>query len=393
MHIASLSAYLVRLPLRRAVKHAAATHHQSVNLVVCCRLADGTEGWGEGVPRPNVTGETAPAALQRLAGTPLGEQLAGDCNDWDDVFTLCDRFQPPAPGGDPRGSANNALRCAVELAVLDAFARCFRQPLSAATEAFEPARAVRGKQHQVRYSTTITAETAWRETIGAMKMRLYGFAYCKVKVGLPGADDARRLRRIRRILGPGVDLRVDANGAWHCEELARRLEPLVPCNLSCIEQPVPHSELELLAQLRGQLPVPVMLDESLTSLADAERSIALGACDLWNIRLSKCGGYLNSLRIAARARQAGLQYQLGCHPGESPILSAAGRHWACSVAGIRYLEGSYDRHLLGVLWTREDITFRYGGWAPALDGPGLGVTVDRAKLDPYVVDRRTFHVG
>ena len=68
-------------------------------------------------------------------------------------------------------------------------------------------------------------------------------------------------------------------------------------------------------------------------------------CDLFNIRLSKCGGFLNSLRLAAIAHAAGLGFQLGCHPGESGILSAAGRHWACSVKGIRYLEGSYDRHL------------------------------------------------
>ena len=67
---------------------------------------------------------------------------------------------------------------------------------------------------------------------------------------------------------------------------------------------------------------------------------------------------------------AGLGFQLGCHPGESGILSAAGRHWACSVKGIRYLEGSYDRHLFRKLLTNEDITFGYGGRAPALTGPG-----------------------
>jgi len=123
-----------------------------------------------------------------------------------------------------------------------------------------------------------------------------------------------------------------------------------------------------------------MLDESLTSVADAENAIRNGTCDLFNIRLSKCGGFLNSLRLAAMAHAAGLGYQLGCHPGESGILSAAGRHWATTVKGIRFLEGSYDRHLLKRLLTREDITFGYGGRAPALTGPGLGITVDEAAL-------------
>jgi muconate cycloisomerase len=84
--------------------------------------------------------------------------------------------------------------------------------------------------------------------------------------------------------------------------------------------------------------------------------------------------------LAALAQEAGLGYQLGCHPGESGILSAAGRHWACSVRDVRYLEGSYDRHLLRELLTNEDITFSYGGRAPALSGPGLGVTIDHAAL-------------
>src|SRR5207237_2512740 len=134
-------------------------------------------------------------------------------------------------------------------------------------------------------------------------------------------------------------------------------------------------------ELRRRLPVKIMLDESLTSLADAQAAIAGQTCDLFNIRLSKCGGFLNSLRLAALAGQAGLGYQLGCHPGESGILSAAGRHWACSVRDIRYLEGSYDRHLLQHPLTNEDLTFGYRGFAQALTAPGLGVTIDRAALE------------
>jgi muconate cycloisomerase len=75
-----------------------------------------------------------------------------------------------------------------------------------------------------------------------------------------------------------------------------------------------------------------------------------------------------------------LGYQLGCQVGETGILSAAGRHFATSVAGIRFLEGSYDRHLLAERLTREDVTFGYGGRASALAGSGLGVSVDPQAL-------------
>lgn len=128
-----------------------------------------------------------------------------------------------------------------------------------------------------------------------------------------------------------------------------------------------------------------MLDESLCSFADAQRTIEKGTCDLFNIRLSKCGGFVPSLRIAALAQRAGLGYQLGCQVGETGILSAAGRHFATSVAGIRYLEGSFDRFLVTEPLTVDDLTFRRGGWAPALRGPGLGIEIDRAALQRVTV--------
>jgi muconate cycloisomerase len=63
------------------------------------------------------------------------------------------------------------------------------------------------------------------------------------------------------------------------------------------------------------------------------------------------------------------------------VLSAAGRHFACSVAGLRYLEGSYDRHLVREALATRDVSFGWGGWAQALPGPGLGVTLDLRALE------------
>jgi len=174
------------------------------------------------------------------------------------------------------------------------------------------------------------------------------------------------------VVGPGsaeMDLRLDANEAWHAHEVRTKLEPLIANYISCVEQPVPHAEVSSLAELRRQTNVVIMLDESLTSVADAQAAIAAESCDLFNIRLSKCGGFLNSLRLAAMARSADLGYQLGCHPGESGILSAAGRHWACSVATSVTSKAHTIDIYSTVLLTNEDITFGYGGLAPAIDKP------------------------
>jgi muconate cycloisomerase len=132
--------------------------------------------------------------------------------------------------------------------------------------------------------------------------------------------------------------------------------------------------------VRHEVRVPIMLDESLCSPYDAERARERDRCDLFNLRLSKCGGFIPTLRLVEFARRHRFGYQLGCQIGETALLSAAGRHFATSVAGLRSLEGSYDRHLIREPLGTEDLTFRWGGWAPALPGPGLGVTVDAEAL-------------
>jgi muconate cycloisomerase len=121
MRIRQLTASIVRLPLKRPFSHASATRRDSENVLVRCELADGTTGWGEGVPRSYVTGETPSGCLAQLAATPLDEQLAGDCGNWPDVLRLCERFTPSVDRDNPRGCYGNALRCAVELSILDAF--------------------------------------------------------------------------------------------------------------------------------------------------------------------------------------------------------------------------------------------------------------------------------
>jgi muconate cycloisomerase len=380
MRITDVELFTVSLPLKRRITHESASRQESQNVFARCTLASGVVGWGEGVPRPYVTGETPETAHQQFAATDWAGQLGRSCAGWADVVELCEGLRPRIAEPDVRGCGGHALRCALELSILDAFGREFGQPLAEVTRHFPPAAAITASHPAVRYSTTITAGTPLAELTGAWKMRLYGFHQCKVKVGLAGADDGRRLRRIRRVLGARCDLRVDANEAWCPEEAVQRIRALEPFCISSVEQPVPHGAIDAMPAIRSAVAVPLMLDESLTSLSDAQHAIRERICDLFNIRLSKCGGFLNSLRIAALAQSAGLGYQLGCHPGESGILSAAGRHFAVSVRGLRYLEGSYDRHLLRERLIREDITFGYGGRAPALSQPGLGVQVEEAAI-------------
>ncbi len=380
MHIAELIAFHVRISLKTTIRHASHTRDANDTLIVRCRLDDGTEGWGEGLPRPYVTGETIETAFDQLRACNLKSQLAGSFDDLQAAAVHCDALELAAPQDGLRDCFGNTVRCALELSVLDAAARVEGVPLSTVTQLVPETAAIRQSQDRVRYSAAITSMSPLREICQAGKLRCFGFHQIKVKVGVDGVDDRAALKRIRRILGKQVDLRIDANEAWTCDNLETKLTPLLPFGITSIEQPVPHQDVDGLALVRSRIATPIMLDESLCSIGDAHRAVERGTCDLFNIRLSKCGGFVNSLRLAAIAHKAGLGYQLGCQVGETGILSAAGRHFASSVADIRYLEGSYDRFLVKERLTKQDLTFGRGGYAPALTAAGLGVEIDEAAL-------------
>ena len=387
MAIRTLELFHVAVPLRTKVKHASHERTLSDNLVARVRLGDGSVGHGEGVPRPYVTGETIESAFATLRGVDLARHV-GTPAGFEEAVRTVGELRLVETEGDPRGMFGNAARCALELALLDAYGRAFGRSVGDAVRLCDaPGVEFAARPTRVRYSGAITAASRFREESSAWKLWLYGFHQVKLKVGVDGQDDPSRLKTVRSIVGRRIDLRIDANEAWPASQLRERVGPLLASRPSVLEQPVRHGEVDALAELRPTLGLPVMLDESLCGYPDAERAVARGTADLFNVRLSKCGGIGPSLRIIGLARRSGLGAQLGCHPGETGLLSAAGRHLASNVRGLRFVEGSYDGHILERNLTDDDLTFGYGGWAPPLTGPGLGVRVDPEALEALTVAR------
>lgn len=379
MHVTEMTAYVVRIPLKKRIKHASHTRTESDNIVVRVRLNDKSVGWGEGVPREYVTGESADSALGLLKATDFKSQLS-DVRDFAGALRVAEALRIAPVANDLRGVQGNAARCAVEIAVLDAFGRAFGEPLCNVTKYLAPD--LYQFRDRVQYSGAITsARRGMKIRLAAWRMRILGVKHLKVKVGIEGHDDPYRLRMIRRRVGKDVDIRVDANEAWPAAVAAEKIRELEPFGISAVEQPVPHGEVDRLAAIRKQVKTPIMLDESLCGMADAERAVAGGLCDLFNLRLSKCGGFIPSLRLAQFAVRHGLGYQLGCQIGETAILSTAGRHFATSVKNLRAVEGSYDRHLVQYALGDEDVTFGWGGWAPALVRTGLGIGIQEEWVE------------
>ena len=375
MRITEATIFCLRIPFVEAFKHSASARACSDSIVVRVTAEDGTVGYGEGVARPCVTGETVESVVSGVADNLWPAVASADfaplVAGHDEISTLASISEAlPNPPADGPVAAHGA-HSAVELALIDCLLRSQKLSLG---EILPPKRAA------VIYSGVITAGSIDAAVRHARYFRILGINHLKIKIDRD--NPVERVAAIRRAVGPEVSLRVDANGAYDPATAKRVLSALSEFGVVSAEQPIPRGDPAELAQLNAGSPIPIMADESVVTLADACALIAARGCQYFNLRLSKCGGIVRTLRLARLASDAGLRLQLGCHVGETAILSAAGRHVAAHLEAV-FVEGSYGKLLLAEDVARDSIVFGHGGAAPLLRGPGLGIKVREEVLRRY----------
>lgn len=360
----------IAIPLQLTFRHALAARSFSDSVVVRITDSAGNAGHGECAPRDYVTDETTASvrdALARMLPTFLSSHFAS-------LDGLREALTASA-----RTLARNehAAFCALELALLDLGGRVYGVSAgSVLGPVLHP---------RVRYSGVASADGPDAVRKACEKMRQFGLGSVKLKVGHSLDEDLAILRAARAALGEECSLRVDANCAWTKHEAFERIEAFAEFRLDGLEQPVAADDLDAMEAITAASPIPIIADESLASAADAEQLAARNACHLFNIRVSKCGGLMNSWRIRDIGRNAGIGCMLGAQVGETALLSASGRQFATRVPDVHLCEGSYGRLLLTEDISVEDLTFGPGGYALALRGPGLGVDIDEARLRRHCV--------
>ncbi len=378
--VTSVEVLTAELPFRFAFGHALAKRRSSTNVYVKVTLSDGSVGFGEGVPREYVTGETIDSAVAVLCDhyvpALLGREISGPEAVPHIVAVVT---ETAAPADD--SVVDGAARCALELALLDAVGRSCDLPVAHWLGVSQSAR--------VRYSAVIPFSSPRMLVAVAALCRIVGMRHVKVKVGGELESDLRILRILRRIMGEGVDVRVDANCAWDAETALAAIGRMRGYGVSGVEQPIPADDLDGLSRLTAATTELIILDESLRTPQEAADLVGRRACDAFNIRVSKCGGLLQSARIARIGADAGMVCIVGAQVGESAILSAAGRHLAAHI-GARYVEGSAGRLLLKEDLSPARVLPGWGGWARPPKGPGLGISVDEDALRALSRTSRVF---
>ncbi|AVO44388.1 mandelate racemase/muconate lactonizing enzyme family protein [Phreatobacter cathodiphilus] len=168
-----------------------------------------------------------------------------------------------------------------------------------------------------------------------------GFLQLKLRIGIADfADDLRRLALLRSEIGPAARLSVDANGTWDEASAPGRLEGLARLGVEYVEQPLAASDWAGTVRLARATPVPIMLDEALSSYEAIERLAETGAAQLAHLKLAKLGG-LDRMMSAARLLQAaGVGIMIGQMNEGAPSTLAAAHAAIALAAPLRELYGA-----------------------------------------------------
>lgn len=355
--ISEVTVWPVDAPIRDPFVVATGARVVAENVFVRITLHDGTQGYGEAAPFPEVGGEDRPTCLQ--AFPPLAESIIGQ--------SVLD-YRALAQGMARLAPARPAARCAIETALLDAYCRTRQVPMWQLWETPD----VRPRETDITIPIT-TLEDTIRLARGWYAQ---GFRLFKMKVGRQVDLDIARLEVLHRTL-PGLSFIGDGNQGFtreDCLAFAAGVQRFGG-NLVLLEQPVDREDLDSMAAIRRETGIPVAADESVRSLEDARRVVEQGAADYINIKIMKTG-VLEAADIAAFTLRSGLRLMIG---GMVETRMAMG----CSFSLVLGLKGFDILDLdTPLLLTADPVQGGYRYHGPQLQPwsePGLGM---RAAIGP-----------
>ena len=309
-------------------------------LLVRLEDADGSVGLGEAAPLPDYHGvniedvrEALEACRDALAGASPGTSTAEALAEW-------------------RRMAVMPAVAAIDMALWDLESRQTGQPVwrCLGARAAEPV--------EVNYTIASADRAGAAAEAGAA--RAAGFGTVKVKVGL--GDDAGRVAAVRAVLGPGVAIRLDANGAWSVEEAVASLRVLAPAEIELCEEPV--RGLDQIRAVAAAVPeIPIALDETASAAGALDRRVCHAAC----LKIAGCGGITGLLDAGRRARASGYEVYLASTL-DGPLGIAAALHAAAALRPDR----ACGLATLGLFADRDDPLPTQAGRITPPGGPGLG---------------------
>ena len=353
MKITEVRLGTISVPLRVPFKTALRSVSSVEDVVVEIHTDTGHVGYGEAPPTGVITGDTTGAIIGAIQDH-IGKSILGrDVDDLEDVLKLVQSCIVH----------NTSAKAAVDMALWDLYGQLYHIPVY---------KLLGGARKTIVTDITISVNEPGEMARDALSAVARGYDCLKVKVGANPTLDVARLAAVRRAVGNDVCIRIDANQAWQPKEAVRILNQMQDQGLQIefVEQPVKARDFEGLKYVTERSYVPVLADESVFSPEDAMTIMQMGAADLINIKLMKCGGLYNALKIASAAEVYGVECMIGCML-EAKISVNAAVELACAKKIITRidLDGpvlcSEDPILGGAVFNEKEITVS--------DGAGMGI--------------------
>ena len=307
MKIASLILEPLRIPFRFSFKHASAERNVTQSVLVIALSEDGLTGYGEGCPRDYVTGEND-ASVVAFFEQHQKDILARVT----DLLTLQEWLQAHEQDVDKNLSA----WCAIELALLDLFARHDGQPI-------EELLGLPKLAGPFVYSAVLGATGAKQFSETLARYQKLGMRDYKIKLSGNVDRDRGNLAVLRSAGIVPAQVRADANNLWSDLNVAEEYLTSLDYHFAALEEPLRPGQFADLVVLAKSFATRIVLDESITW---GQQIMALpGASQQWivNIRVSKMGGLLRSLSAVKSCRQAALAVVVGAQVGETSLLTRA----------------------------------------------------------------------
>lgn len=255
---------------------------------------DGLVGYGEAAPIPRYE-ESAESNQAFIAQARL--ILEKDLWEFDDRWREIDRL---APG-------QNAAKAALDMAILDWVGKSLKIPL------YKFFGLNKNKTVPTTFSISIAEVPVMQKTAQEAK----DFQALKIKLG--SKDDKKIIEGLREVTNRPI--RVDVNEGWKDRQQAlEMINWLADKNVEFVEQPMPAANLEDYRWLKERVKLPLIADESVHKIQDVP-ALASGFHGI-NIKLMKCGGLQEALRLVAVARSLNLKLMLGCMIESSLAISA-----------------------------------------------------------------------
>ena len=380
MKLVNFNIIEISIPFQSTFKHSLASRIKSSSVIFEIIADNGMTGFGEGAPREYVTGESIKTTVKALRF--VSEKLKNKTIDLSvNVIEIIRNTQIELV--DILEFAPSA-KCAMELALLDLFGKIFTKPVMS----FFGER----KTKDILYSAVISNNKSSEIFKILNLIKLLCIRQVKIKAGKNFDTDLEKLKIIKSYLDDDIEFRIDANGAWNLEEALKRIESYNKYDVKIFEQPM-GTDLKkdypyLLKRVGDEN--KIFVDESICNFDDAMWFIDNKGANGINLKISKHGGIINTLLIHKLSSDNGFKNQIGCHVGETSILTSASVVFSALTKDLFAYEGSYGNFLLEFDLIKDPIQFdKYGNLNTEVFNSkiGFGIEIDPNLLNSACISK------